>query len=392
METTIRLAEKRAELAAFFASKKGEDGQYAMSDEDKTEYATREAEIKALAAQVELAKVEAANAEELKGLEQVRRTAVVPGAQTEEKSFAQAILESAAFKGYQKGMPVGPLANVNVDFKAVFTSTAGMAPQVTRSGRIDFVPTYPETVLDIMPVEPTGQVNTLRYQRETWVNATGETAEGALYPEATIAITDVDVPIRKVAVFLPISDEELEDIPRIESLLDGRLTKMVKQRLNGQILVGTGVAPNLLGLNAVVGVNVQAMGADTPADAIFKGLQLIRGVGAANPTHIVMNPAEWSKIRLAKAVGSGNYLTGVVTESGQESLWGIPVIQSPSQTAGVALAFDADHVALAVRRDMDVQIGYDNDDFSHGKKTIRADVRVAVVCYRPQAVTRITGL
>jgi hypothetical protein len=47
---------------------------------------------------------------------------------------------------------------------------------------------------------------------------------------------------------------------------------------------------------------------------------------------------------------------------------------------------------LAYRRGLDVQVGYINDDFKLGKKSIRADVRVAFVARRGAAFAKVTGL
>jgi hypothetical protein len=48
--------------------------------------------------------------------------------------------------------------------------------------------------------------------------------------------------------------------------------------------------------------------------------------------------------------------------------------------------------ALWFRNNIEVSVGYVNDDFAEGQKSIRADVRAALVVYRPAAICTVTGL
>jgi hypothetical protein len=74
------------------------------------------------------------------------------------------------------------------------------------------------------------------------------------------------------------------DVGSMRSLLDNRLRFGLEARLDQQILVGDGISPNLQGVFTVSGIQTQAKGADSTANAIFKALTLVRITGRAIPT------------------------------------------------------------------------------------------------------------
>jgi hypothetical protein len=47
---------------------------------------------------------------------------------------------------------------------------------------------------------------------------------------------------------------------------------------------------------------------------------------------------------------------------------------------------------LYIRRGLEVQVGYVNDDFTKGKQTVRAGIRCALVIYRGAAYSTVTGI
>ena len=78
------------------------------------------------------------------------------------------------------------------------------------------------TVADLL-MQGTTNSNTVRYLQETTnTNAAAPVLEGDAKPESTITFTQVDEPVRKVATFLPVSDEMLEDEAQIRSYLENR--------------------------------------------------------------------------------------------------------------------------------------------------------------------------
>src|SRR5690606_1542530 len=167
----------------------------------------------------------------------------------------------------------------------------------------------------------------------------------------------------------------------------------LRQRFDGQVLVGNGSAPNLRGILNTVGIQTQARGQDPLPDAFYKAMTKIQTTGRAIPTHHLMHPTDWEKIRLLKT-NDGIYIWGSPSEAGPERLWGLPVVKAEVLTPGAGLtgSFDPAMIMAFERRGIDIQVGYVDKQFVQGIRTIRADMRVALVVFRPAAFCTVTGL
>lgn len=307
------------------------------------------------------------------------------------KSFGQHVIESVAYKGRQG--QVGPVATIDVDLKALMSTTAGFDPEETRTGRVVESAQRPVQVTSLIPQGSTTQA-AIKYMEETlFTNTAAETAEGGQYPEAALEYTEKTSIVRKIPVFLPVTDEQLEDAPQVRSLIDNRLRFMVAQRLDGQILVGSGVSPNLTGILNTSGIQTQAKGADPVPDAVYKAMVKVRVTGRAMPNATVMHPLDWQDIRLLRTA-DGIYIWGNPSDAGPERIWGLQVVQADALTENTGLVGDfANFSELSVRRGIEVQVSNSHGTyFVEGKLAIRADMRVAFTVYRPAAFCTVTGI
>lgn len=310
------------------------------------------------------------------------------------KSLGELFIASQAFKGYTTGLGVGPAANLDLELKTLFQTGAGWAPESTRTGRVEMYPTRPAPhVVEFLPQTMTSQASVVYMEETTFTNASTETAEGGAYPEATLALTERAQQVRKIAVFLPLTDEQLEDEQRSEAYVNNRLPFMLRQRLDSQVLVGDGTGVNLLGTASVVGIQTQAKGTDPIPDAAYKLFRKIRDDGFAEPSAIFMRPAIWEQVRLLKTA-DGQYIWGHPSLPGTPTLWGVPVVETTAAPATAAIAGDYTNFSeLAVRRGIDVQVSNSHGTyFVEGKLAVRADLRCAVIHYRPKAFGQVTGL
>jgi HK97 family phage major capsid protein len=313
------------------------------------------------------------------------------GAPKRRQSVGELFVKSKAYKA--RSGPIGPEASIDVDLKTLMTTTAGWDPEETRNGRLVDIVTRPIQVADLIPQTTTSQGAVQFMEETTFTNAAAEVAEGGTYPEAALALTEQTSIVRKIAVFLPVTDEQLEDEPRTRGYIDNRLPFMIRQRLDLQILVGNGTAPNLRGILNTVGIQTQAKGADPTPDAIYKAIVKVEVTGGASANAVVMNPTDWQGVRLLRTA-DGIYIWGNPSDAGPERIWGLRVVRAQAETAGTALVGDfANFVELAVRRGIDVQVSNSHSTFFvEGKQALRADIRAALVVYRPVAFCTVTGL
>ena len=308
------------------------------------------------------------------------------------KSLGELCVESLALKDY-KGGGVGPVAELDVELKTLFQTTAGWLPETTRTGRMVEYATRPIQVLDIIPQGTTSQAAVVYMEETTFTNAAAEVAEGITSADSALATTEQSSAVRKIATWLPVTDEQLEDVPQVQGYINNRLTFMLRQRLDSQVLVGNGAAPNLMGLCNVVGVQSQALGADPVPDAIYKAMVLVRVTGRALPNAVVLHPNDWQGVRLLRTA-DGIYIWGSPADAGPARIWGLPVVETDAITENTGLVGDfANHCELAARRGVEIQVtNAHNDYFILGKQAIRADLRVAFPIYRPTAFCKITGI
>lgn len=307
------------------------------------------------------------------------------------KSFGEIFTESRAYKG--RTGSVGPEVHLDVELKTLMDSATGWVPETTRNGRVVDFATRPVELLDIIPQTTTGQ-NAVTYMEETtFTNAAAETAEAGTYAEAALALTEKTSPVRKIAVFIPVTDEQLEDEPQVRGYLNNRLPFMIRQRLSLQLVSGNGTAPNLRGLLNVVGIQTQAKGADPTPDAVYKAMTKVRVTGQAEPDAALFHPNDWQDVRLLRTA-DGLYIWGNPSEAGPERIWGLNVVQAQALTENSGIVGDFGTFSeLAVRRGMDVQISNSHGTyFVEGKQAVRADLRVAFVVYRPTAFCTVTGI
>lgn len=308
------------------------------------------------------------------------------------KSFGKAFAESNALKGYQGGGQ-GPAAELDVELKTLMETGAGWAPATVRGPRVVDYATRPVQMMDIIPTSPTDQT-AIRYMEETtFTNNAAERNEGAVYGEAALALTERTDPVQSIGVWLPVTDEQLEDIPGIQSYIDNRLPFMVKQRLDSQVIVGNGTAPNISGYLDRSNIQTQAKGSDPTPDAVYKAMTKVEVTGQSIPEAYVTHPNDWQEVRLLRT-SDGIYIWGSPADAGPERIWGLPVVKVQGITEGTGLvgAFAA-HSELRVKKGIVVEVTNSHSDyFIYGKQAIRATMRVALAVYRPVAFCQVTGI
>lgn len=407
IEKQRELEQKRNELKALFDAHKDEKGNYTHSADQLAELNARNDELTALGKAFDdahrLYLADQKNAEELARLTALGAAPVHPTGGTDQTT-GEAERKAIANVGQQyiEAIPKGltPIdlkyRTINlpdVDLKTLMSRTAGWDPEEIRNRPLVLSAQRPIQLADLLPTRTVTQ-DAIKYMEETtFTNNAAEVAEANTYGEAALALTERTQVVEKVGVWLPITDEQLEDVEGLQGYLDNRLPFMLRQRIDSQLLNGTGTTPALQGVLNKSGIQTQAKGGDTTPDAIYKAMTKIRVTGRAIPGAVVIHPNDWQQIRLLTTV-DGVYLWGSPSESGPERIWGQAVVQADSITEGTAVVGDWTNFSeLAYKRGLDIQVTNAHADFFvNGKQAMRADVRLVVVWTRPAAFCTITGI
>ena len=318
---------------------------------------------------------------------------IVPakGEEPKRMGFGEAFIKAGAHLSVNRHKEIA--LDLGVNLKTLFETGAGWAPQNIRSGKLVESAQRPIQVLDLIPGGRTGQAAVVYMEETTFTNNAAEAAEAAQYGEAALALTERSSAVRKIAVFIPVTDEQLEDVVQIQGYLDRRLRFMLEQRMDSQLVNGNGIAPNLDGILNVDNIqshNKSANAGDLVPDAIRRAMTKVRIIGRAVPSGIIMNPYDWDDIRLLKT-NDGVYIWGSPAEAGPERLWGQPVALADSLAQGKAIVGDfAQFCELAEKRGIEVKVSNSHSDyFIKGKQAIRADCRCAFPVYRPSAFCEV---
>jgi HK97 family phage major capsid protein len=258
------------------------------------------------------------------------------------------------------------------------------------------------TVADLFP-SGTMDGNNLRYIVETAVtNAAATVAESATKPLSDLTLGVVDDRLRKIATLLQVTDEMLQDVSYIQSYINNRLTLFVKITEEVQLLLGDGTGENLTGVmnrsgkqTTIVKGTAPSVAGDNDMDVILRQITAVRIGSFLEPDAIVIDPASWQTINLAKATGTGNYFAGgPFMGAGPSTLWGKRVVVTPRMTAGAALIGCFGQAAQVFRKGgIVVDAGPQHaTNFAINQVTMRAEERLLLAVYRPGAFGVVTGL
>jgi HK97 family phage major capsid protein len=314
-----------------------------------------------------------------------------PAGGSELKGLGDFFVESEAYKD-RASNTIATMDLDSIGLKTLMTTAAGWAPENIRIPRVELDPQRPIAIADRIPFFTTNEAAVVYMEETTFTNNAAEAAEGAAFGEAALVLTERTSTVRKIAVQIPITDEQLDDVAQVGAYVNQRLSYMIRARLDSQIIAGNGTAPNLEGMNNVTGITTQAKGSDPTPDAVYKAIRACRATGFAEPSAVLVHPNDWQDIRLLRDT-NGNYIWGPPSAAAPEQIWGVPVTVSAAVTENtISLGDFAGFSGLYVRRGVDLQVGYTGSQFVEGEKTVRADMRVALVFFRPEAFARVTGV
>lgn len=251
------------------------------------------------------------------------------------------------------------------------------------------------TIADLL-ASGTTDSNSVTYMKESsFTNAAAAVAEGAAKPESTLVFDQVTDQVKKLAHWLPVTEEMLEDVAQVRSYIDARLRLGVELTEEDQLLNGSGSGANIQGILNRSGLHAaQARSTDTNADAIFKQIWAILTDSFLMPDGVVINPTNWQSIALSKDSSGQYYGAGPFAPMQARTLWGLPVVVTPTIAANTGLV-GAFRQGAQVFRKGGIRVEASNshaDFFVKNLVAIRAEERLALAVYRPGSFGTVTGL
>lgn len=307
--------------------------------------------------------------------------------------------ESAPFFVKSLQQPVVPITERDLETKAVPTIDATVI-EPDRLAELVRTTEHDQLVLrDVLNVSRTGS-NAVEYVTITsTTRAATPVAEGAVKPEATMAVDTATQPVRTLAVHMPVTEQQLQDIPQVEGMVENELLYDLGKLEEEQVVFGDGTGQNLLGIMNTAGVNAaRTVAGDTNLDRIRRAMTDIRVNGYA-PNAVGIHPIDWEEIVLTKGTDDHYLYLVFPTEDGGARVWGIRVVETVATQDDSGGAATPQRVILVGdyqrgatlwdRMQASVAVGWINDQFIRNMRTLRAEERVAFGVKRPGAFVYI---
>ena len=398
-----KIAAKRTELKEVFES--AEDGKY--TSEQKEEIKKRNDELAELVEDVSIEKKKLQNEKALEEDSKPVSEMPQPAEAVEAKSVGEQFVQTDAYKNYLSSGVKG--VDSHIETKTTLTTT-GYPPETLRQpGILETALRDPNAVINLFDVINTDQ-NAFSYLEETtFTNNAAEAAEGSAVGEAALAFTERTESIRKMGVFIPVTDELLADEAGIQGYLNSRLQTMIRLRMDSQLLAGDGTAPNIEGLldagkSSVGSSDFNSYNGNLGrVGAIYNAITDIRVNAFTEPDAIIMHPNDWNQIVTSvtevDTSGSKNPLFVVAGGFGADAapnIWGLRVIPTTAISNNTVLVgkFGGGEAAnVVMRQGMELAVSDSHSDFfTKNQLAIRATMRVGFPVYRQAAFHKILNM
>lgn len=307
------------------------------------------------------------------------------------QSAGAKFVESEGFKAFAgQTRPRGRFIEEVKDITSLSTDAAGSVGSLVQPQRVQGIE-LPRRRMTIRALLAPGQTssNAIEYDKEKgFTNNAAPVAEGDLKPQSEIQYEDATATVRTIAHWMRASVQILQDAPGLRSIIDNRLRYGLAYREEAQILNGDGVGQNLEGL--ITAATAFAAPGGLAAEQLLDTLRLgaLQVALAEYPANgFVMNPIDVAAIEMLKDT-TGNYIVGNPQGTMQKSFWGLPVVETQAMGVDKFLVGAFDLAAqIFDRQDATVEVSTeDQDNFVRNKVTIRAEERLALAIYRPEAI------
>lgn len=247
------------------------------------------------------------------------------------------------------------------------------------------------TLRDVINVSPTSS-NAVEYIAEvSYTEAAAIVSEGAAKPEAATVYEKRRANVVTIAVWIPVSEQMLQDAPAIINRIDTRLIWDIHKAEEQEMGYGDGTGESFTGFFDTSGGidDMRTEAGDTLIDIARRGVTDVLTSGY-NPNFIWIHPEDWEAIELAKG-SDGHYIWAIIRDTLGPRLWGLRVVQgvgtrlAGGTTTNMLIGDGRLGATLWDRMEATIAVGWQNDQFIKNMRTIRAEERAAFGIEAPLA-------
>jgi HK97 family phage major capsid protein len=305
------------------------------------------------------------------------------------KSLGEQVTDDAAVQEFLKQ---GAKGRVGVEVKAIISALTTVAAGSSgafivpdRVPGVQGVANRPLRVRDLLMQGRTNS-NAIQYVQESgFTNAAATVSEtaGTTKPQSDLQFALQTSNVTTIAHWVQATRQILDDVPQLQSYINGRLQYGLGFVEDNQLLNGAGTGTDLNGIyTAATAMTDQGIVASPTKIDVIRAAILQATLANLPATGIVLHPQDWFTIETAKD-SQARYLVGDPQNRVQPRLWGLPVVETLAMTAGNLLVGSFGMGAQIFDR-MDARVEISTEDGTNFVKnlvTILCEERLALAIY-----------
>jgi len=210
--------------------------------------------------------------------------------------------------------------------------------------------------------------------------------EGDVKPETDLGFTMEILEMATVAHVLPVSRQVLADSPLLASFINTVMLFDVLKKYEDLVVSGNGTTDKISGL--LTQGTIFVPGHAHASDMIGSTIAMLTALGFTADL-VIMNANDYFAVISARDLNQ-RYLAGGWSAASPMNLWGVPTIPTAAMPSGTAIVMDSSVVKLLDREEANVQVGYQNDDWTRNKVTILAELRGQLAVQNQQGVAVVS--
>ena len=265
------------------------------------------------------------------------------------------------------------------------TSAGLVAPQYDPV--IQGAPRQNLLIRDLIPTTPVTGTSFTYFKELLHTMGAGMVAEGMAKPTSNVTFEQVTDIVKKIAVWMPVTDEALDDVPQLYSYIQELLRYDLELKREGQLLKGDGTGNNLNGImtQATVFDPDLSKATDTAIDTVRRAIYQARKQSKLAADAVVMSDLDWMNIELQKD-GENRYLFANLQGLVTPVLWGRPIVTSDSMDEGDGSTTGGEFLTgsfqqgarIYDRMGFTIKVGMINDDFIKNQRAILVEERLGL--------------
>lgn len=313
-----------------------------------------------------------------------------------EKVVAKSFMESleialkdneAAIDSVTKGESIA----TRLEIKAVGNVTSsnisgGDIPQADRMAGFGLVPSRKVRLFELMSQRSTSSDKFEWVYQSGKEGTAGATGEGLAKNQIDFNWVVGSEDMQKITAYIKVTTEMLAK-GEVAQAINQELLQEVYKAAEGGAYSGAGTTIYLNGVYTVATAFSAATAGSTAivlpntVDVLATAMTQINIAqeGEATANVILMNPSDVLQLKLQKITASDKRYVGRLLDAGSGLMVdGVRIVETTLVTAGTYLVGDFTKAIWVQREGMNIEIGYDADDFTKNLRTIRAELRGAV--------------